>query len=481
MKNVTIIDMKEGNIAEEFSKEKVMLMGSNSKKHKGLSKNMKIVVNGKDGENIGEIEVPYNGYHMRLFLGDFNGDGMDEIMLRGNYDDHASVLVYKYARKEGLKRIFSSKDYSQIYKYEIFYLEGYKIKLTSLSLKEDIIIDISSSGKGCVSSIYNKEGKLITGEKPTISPIVEAYPISSVEEDTYRIFLRQKIMGGAPLNTLAMLESFVYLRDDKIKIIQIQASIAALKEQKVEENTNEASIEELPKKLPEGALKVPLNKFGIKGDDFLELEGSEGDKKSFLSLYSLNNINYIGLFQNKENNTELVDNFNLGEQDILDFLVYSKGGINIILIGFKADERNNRLQMLKVQGEKFLSLNSEELPLYSEVYLEDIKNDGDKELIFWIHEMGEVYEVKIYGIEGENLKITNAYDYIYFNKVVEYYKDLIERNRELSTYLYYLALAQEKIGDYEGAILTIDKALDKEEPYPSSEELRQFKKRLIYA
>ncbi|WP_090040214.1 hypothetical protein [Clostridium frigidicarnis] len=66
-------------------------------------------------------------------------------------------------------------------------------------------------------------------------------------------------------------------------------------------------------------------------------------------------------------------------------------------------------------------------------------------MILWLHDTGEAYTSDIYLIKEQALKKSNKYDKIYFKEVVKYYKSLLETYKDSSTYLYYLALAYEKM------------------------------------
>ncbi|EPY2286003.1 hypothetical protein ACTQ4P_15940 [Clostridium sporogenes] len=121
-----------------------------------------------------------------------------------------------------------------------------------------------------------------------------------------------------------------------------------------------------------------------------------------------------------------------------------------------------------INGNKYFSL----------IEVKDIKGiqgkDGIYELALWIHDTGKAYKVEIYRWAGD--KFTLALDVYpnYFKKVANYYKRLL-KEMDSTTYWYYLADAQIKTGDTQGALESIDRALDSEYPYPSKEELIDLK------
>jgi len=116
---------------------------------------------------------------------------------------------------------------------------------------------------------------------------------------------------------------------------------------------------------------------------------------------------------------------------------------------------------------------------FSKIDVEDIEGkDGLYELALWIHDTGDTYKVEIYRwVDGKFLLAPDAYPE-YFKKVVNYYENLL-KEKDSTTYWYYLADAQIKTGDTAGALKSIDRALAFEYPYPSKEELLHLKNQLF--
>lgn len=82
--------------------------------------------------------------------------------------------------------------------------------------------------------------------------------------------------------------------------------------------------------------------------------------------------------------------------------------------------------------------------------------------------------MEIYRWSGDKFTLAlDVYPY-YFKKVANYYKKLL-KEMDSTVYWYYLADAQIKTGDIQGALESIDRALDSEYPYPSKEELIDLK------
>ncbi|MGL5750785.1 MAG: hypothetical protein ACRCXT_09680 [Paraclostridium sp.] len=96
----------------------------------------------------------------------------------------------------------------------------------------------------------------------------------------------------------------------------------------------------------------------------------------------------------------------------------------------------------------------------------DFNNDGFYEIVLWSHDTGEAYIVNIYEYKDSNLIKTDEYNKLYYPKVLKYYEDLVKKNPNSSTYLYYLSKAQCVLSMYDAMDDTINKMLKTPYPYP---------------
>ena len=223
--NQAIIDMKSGNILGKYTHDKVILVGSYLYKDSSFVENVDIVINPEDALTPIITKIPYVGYNLELFLGDFNGDGKDEIMVRGEYGGsggYAIATIYEY--KDGhLIEIFNPDMFWEKYKLIAKYLDGYKVLVQSVTLKEKYTFDISKTPKIYLDMVYEENGKVKIGEEPTISSINGAFPIKLVFEKNYYLFIRQRVIGVSNADTIGYIESFINLLNNDIKVIEMGA------------------------------------------------------------------------------------------------------------------------------------------------------------------------------------------------------------------------------------------------------------------
>ncbi|MGG5461366.1 hypothetical protein [Clostridium sp. B9] len=587
----TILDVKIGNVIEKDSKDKVILVGSYFEKGSNYVENIEIVINPGDGNEPITTKVDYSGYNLELFLGDFNNDGRDEIMLRGAYGGtggFAISVVYVYSNGK-LKQIFNPDMFSEKYELTSKYLEDYMVEVLSNTLREKYTFYIGNKPKIYLDIIYDKNGKVKKDEIPTVSAINNAFPIKAVYQETYYLFIRQRVVGVSNADTIGFIESFVSLIDDKITIFNIgsfefgekitkdnskkeidntvefiddgfeggnRSFINKSEEKKFKNDniyftdnlkdkfesgkelgarefktikttntafvdfynskeeikdvsnrlnacykTNEIRIEEeviknrnesnntLIYNIKEDVSREIANKFPI-DTVFINVKTDLGDKSfikedidndghlEILVPYLLNDSPYIGVIQENRDFCTLKANFR-GEGCTIEELIVKKIDREYyVFVGFKVNEDLNKLYILRLRGGRLSKAFDNNEYFYNKMYLKDLNDDCNYELILWKKNNDGGYQISIYNIKESGLHSTNKYDKKYYKEVVDYYKGKIKSYEDTSIYPYYLALAYEKREEYKKALAVVEKALESKTPYPSKNELEKFKKRL---
>lgn len=229
--NQTIIDIKVGSIIKKYNHDKVILVGTYLYKDSSYVENVDIVINEEDGP-VTTTKIPYSGYGLELFLRDFNGDGKDEIMVRGEYGGsggYAIAAIYDY-RDGKLIEIFNPDMFLEKYVITANYLNGYKVLVESITLKEKYTFDISQSPAIYLNMVYDENKKVKQNEAPIVSAINGAFPIKLVFEENYYLFLRQRVIGVNNADTIGYIESFVNLLNNDIKVVDMGAYMKGQKE-----------------------------------------------------------------------------------------------------------------------------------------------------------------------------------------------------------------------------------------------------------
>ncbi|MEI4769181.1 hypothetical protein WAX74_05825 [Psychrobacillus sp. FJAT-51614] len=147
--------------------------------------------------------------------------------------------------------------------------------------------------------------------------------------------------------------------------------------------------------------------------------------------------------------------------------------INTLIVGWQIGSIWSQLDMFQWTNSGFVRLPTNDL-VYSKLEVEDMPGpygqDGQYEMAVWTHDTGEAFKVEVYRFNHSGLVLAKEVYPYYFKKVEDYYERLLQSN-DFSYYWYYLADAQNKAGDLEQSLSSIDKDLSFSSPYPSREML----------
>lgn len=137
------------------------------------------------------------GYNPTLFLGDFTGNKVDDILVVIDTGGSGGMIyAYVFSYMDGqMRQIFNSDTFNEHYKYDVAYENQYKAKVISYNLKEKYILDLTYKGKEYLSEIYNQDGILKAPIKGWVNPLSGLYPIDFNRDGTYELEAYQRIAG----------------------------------------------------------------------------------------------------------------------------------------------------------------------------------------------------------------------------------------------------------------------------------------------
>ena len=478
MSKECVIDIKTGKI-NESSDITIYLKGTRPNEDNCYIDKLKLCVKNKD-EKEKEYDLNLSGYDFRLYLIPFLTEGKDDILVCGNTDTNEKfkiINIYSF-KDDKLIEFFNSERFCELYQYKTRYLKNNKLELLCKKSEKKYIVDISDKKIDYLKEIYNSEGKIICDNDPEISTIKDIELVLIKDNNLYKINTIQDITIGINRYKVAVLGNSIIFRENKIEVI----------DQYIKKEGSDVSPEsiyyekkdQLVKKIPNNANLINLNKFG--GTNGVIKYDLDGDGiEEVICAYKKDETQYLAVFREVNNIIEMIDSVEGSGYDISDLIIkkIKAKGRNNIIIGWKIGSIWSVLDILEFKDNKISRVISSEKLNYSKMYLIDSEMRGNLlDLAIWTHETGEAYNVQIYSLRGEKLEKNQKGNRSYFEKVEQYYKELINKSRETPQYLYYLIEAQLKAGKRKEAIENLNKAMKHEKPYPSIQELKRMKKNL---
>jgi hypothetical protein len=185
----------------------------------------------QDGRSGKLTSVPLRenaGYNPTLFLGDFTGNGVDDIFISIATGGSGGIMYhYIYSFVDNTAQLlFDFNVYNEQYQYEVTYQDYYKVEVVSMINNKKYMIDISTKGIEYLNEIYDGNGKLKSPITGFVNPLSGLYPVDFDSNKRYELLAYQKIAGrynadslGFVLNTLAWLDNRFVLQNQYVAIL----------------------------------------------------------------------------------------------------------------------------------------------------------------------------------------------------------------------------------------------------------------------
>jgi hypothetical protein len=152
-----------------------------------------------------------SGYQPTVFLGDFTGDGIMDILISiesGGSGAFTYNYIYSFVNNQA-RKLFDFDQYNELNQYTVTYLDQYKISVKSLATGQSYLIAIDGRGADYLSQIYNEDGTLIKPITGMADGVSGFYPVDMDHDGVFEIQAYQKISGlyhadsfGYVINTL---------------------------------------------------------------------------------------------------------------------------------------------------------------------------------------------------------------------------------------------------------------------------------------
>jgi hypothetical protein len=206
-----IFDFKRGDVNGDGFAENILLVGDKpSGEDSPYVSNITLIIaeGGSDKHTIVPLKEN-SGYNPTLFLGDFTGDKIKDIVISidsGGSGATTFDYIYSFADNK-LKLIFDFEKFNDEYVYQVNYRDNYQAEVISVNMKKRYIIDLRYKGREYLSEIYDGDGKLKQPIEGFVNPISGFYPIDYQRDGIYEILIWQKIAGRYNADALGYVQN----------------------------------------------------------------------------------------------------------------------------------------------------------------------------------------------------------------------------------------------------------------------------------
>lgn len=167
------------------------------------------------------------GYNPTLFLGDFTGDAVDDILIGiATGGSGGTMYYYIYSFLNNTVRLMFDFDlFNEKYQYDVTFDDNYKVNVISKNNNEKYIIDISNKDDDYLNEIYDDNGKLKNPIHGFVNPLSGLYPVDFDANKVYSLLAYQKIAGrynvdslGYIMNTLGWKDNIFVMDNQNVAI-----------------------------------------------------------------------------------------------------------------------------------------------------------------------------------------------------------------------------------------------------------------------
>jgi hypothetical protein len=206
-----IVSYARGDVNGDRIPDNVYLTGTKTP-DSPFTQNITLVIQDGATGMFASIQLKENaGYNPTLFLGDFTGDGVDDILISIATGGSGTIMYhYVYSFINNIAQLlFDFNVYNNQYKYDVTYKDNYKVEVISRINNTKYIIDISYKGADYLNEIYETNGRLKAPISGFVNPLSGLYPIDFDSNKVYELLAYQKIAGRYNADSIGYVQNIL--------------------------------------------------------------------------------------------------------------------------------------------------------------------------------------------------------------------------------------------------------------------------------
>jgi hypothetical protein len=213
----SIVSFTQGDVNGDGIPDHVYLTGVKTP-DSPFTQNITLVV--QDGSTGKWISIPLienAGYNPSLFLGDFTGNGVDDILISIDTGGSGAIMyhyIYSFMNNRA-ELLFNFNDYNEQYEYEVIFKDNYKVEFVSTANNQRYIIDISTRDSTYLNEIYDEDSMLKSPINGFVNPLSGLYPVDFDSNNVYELLAYQRIAGRYNADTLGFVLNTLKWSDDR--------------------------------------------------------------------------------------------------------------------------------------------------------------------------------------------------------------------------------------------------------------------------
>jgi hypothetical protein len=216
--NPVIVSSACGDVNGDGIPNNVYLTGVKTTDSPFIQKITPIIQDGRTGMTSSVPLKSDAGYNPNLYLEDFTGDGVKDILISIASGGSGGIMYYYIYSDAGNipELLFDYNVFNEAYQYQVIYKDYYKVEAINITEGIKYIIDISYKDQDYLNEIYNAEGKLRAPIEGFVSPLSGLYPIDFNSDGVYELLAYQRISGRFAADALGYVQTILKWKGRKI-------------------------------------------------------------------------------------------------------------------------------------------------------------------------------------------------------------------------------------------------------------------------
>ena len=226
-----IIKSMGANLRNLCEEDIVYLVGKKTEESNRYYEKLYIIVsNGNNGSNRTLKIEDVSGYNPKIYISDFNSDGLDEILFtleKGESSGDINANIYSF-KDNTIEEIFNSESINNEIIYNTSYRDNYIVEVNDKMENKKYLIDISLKEKDYLNKLYNERGVLKNSINGDVLSIEGTYAIDIDNDNISEILIVQRVIGRDNADTLGYINSILKFNGEKFEVIRKSISIEGI-------------------------------------------------------------------------------------------------------------------------------------------------------------------------------------------------------------------------------------------------------------
>lgn len=168
------------------------------------------------------------GYNPTVFVGDFTGDKVAEILINidsGGSGGYLYSYVYSFVGDKP-KLLITSQEIADKYPCTVTYKDGYKVEVMCKANRLSYIIDIAWKDSEYLNEIYDKDGKLKKNVEGFLGYVGALAPVDLDADGVFELLALQRISGRFSADGIGDLQNIFKYDKDEFKLFNQTVNIS---------------------------------------------------------------------------------------------------------------------------------------------------------------------------------------------------------------------------------------------------------------